>query len=131
MRLPKSVPSRMPPPSVLRFVAFPPPAVALAPSRSLDGEVRPPRVPFRMQQRIKKAMLLAGLDPALLLEQQQKPPAKISPYVSLPKGSPRDVQKVEREFKILDNMEKMDERIRTWKEEKAKAKLAKKSALPF
>ncbi|ORY39629.1 hypothetical protein BCR33DRAFT_700008 [Rhizoclosmatium globosum] len=136
MKLPTSIPSRMPPASVLRHLVVRPSSESLVAQRTVDGELRPPRIPLRMQQRVNKAALLAGLDPLPSLAQASSKSSSSSStstpkIVALPKGSKRDIEKVQREIKVAENMAKMDERIRAWKEEKAKAKQVKRAELPF
>ncbi|KAJ3067694.1 hypothetical protein HDU98_009112 [Podochytrium sp. JEL0797] len=131
MILPLSFPKRMPPASVLRHLAFPPPAAALAATRTLDGEARPPRIPLRMQQRIKKAARLAGLDSYAVPDTMAAPALGKKMFVRMEKGNSRDVEKVKRHFKVEENMAKMDDKIKAWKEEKAKAKNTKRADLPF
>ncbi|KAI8613986.1 hypothetical protein BC830DRAFT_1129574 [Chytriomyces sp. MP71] len=137
MRLPASIPARMPTPSVLRHIAFPPPPAAFRPSLSVDGELRPPRINFRLQERIRKACLLADIDPSAVVGLPEKQPSKMpkstsqSPRIKMPKGDPKLIKAVERQYNIEENMAKMGNRIKEWKAEKLKAKAGKRSELPF
>ncbi|KAJ3332745.1 hypothetical protein HDU76_013230 [Blyttiomyces sp. JEL0837] len=63
MRLPKSMPKEMPNDWVLKQIAFPPHPSEFQPTRTADGLIRPPKISYRNQERIRKACLLAGLDP--------------------------------------------------------------------
>ncbi|KAJ3243275.1 hypothetical protein HDU78_000663 [Chytriomyces hyalinus] len=139
MKLPTSLPARMPPPSVLRYIAFPPSPSGLLPTVSIDGEKRPPRIPFRMQARIKKACVLADIDPKIILPNlaaaantpRSDSVASAPSTFKIPKGNKREIKSVERQFRIEENMAKMDEKIKAWKEEKKKAKVTKRSEIPF
>ncbi|KAJ3217159.1 hypothetical protein HDU67_008379 [Dinochytrium kinnereticum] len=133
MRLPTSIPKRMPTDWVLKQIAFPPPPSSFAPFRTLDGEMRSPRISQRNQARIRKACLLAGLDPVKVVG---LPPADIAAEAKksvykMPKGSKKEMQKFEREKKIAENMSRMDDKIAAWKEERRKARDAKKPDMPF
>ncbi|KAJ3378065.1 hypothetical protein HDU84_007972 [Entophlyctis sp. JEL0112] len=101
-----------------------------------------PRIPRLMQARVRSARRLAGLElpsssPPLSTSHadQALPSDSALPTNATPRlasGSARDIERVERQLKIEENMARMDERIRAWKEEKAKAKLLKKKGdMPF
>ncbi|KAJ3025973.1 UNVERIFIED_CONTAM: hypothetical protein HDU68_006413 [Siphonaria sp. JEL0065] len=73
---------------------------------------------------------LAGLDALAASTAPSVLPSTPKKF-KLQKGSTRDVNQVVREFKIIDNMARMDEKIKAWKDEKTKAKQVKKQDLPF
>ncbi|KAJ3114041.1 hypothetical protein HDU96_002629 [Phlyctochytrium bullatum] len=129
MRLPMSIPKRMPTDWVLKHIAFPPPPSHFAPQRTLDGELRPPRISIRNQARIRKACVMAGLDPHEVVGLPVKETTEKE--YKMPKGNKREIKKVERQHRIEENMKKMDAKIKAWREEKRKAKEAKKPDLPF
>ncbi|KAI8822181.1 uncharacterized protein EV422DRAFT_525970 [Fimicolochytrium jonesii] len=128
MKIGAKFPSRMPTSYVLKQIAAPPPAAAYHPTTLLDGKVRPPRISYRDQGRIRKACRMAGIDPASI----GLPPEVVTyPAVKQPKGSEKEVKKYTREKNIVENMAKMDERIAEWKEERRKLKESTKPELPF
>ncbi|KAJ3195343.1 hypothetical protein HK101_000455 [Irineochytrium annulatum] len=63
MRMPKSIPARMPTDYILKQIAFPPPQSHFHAFTTIDGSIRPPLISYRNQWRIRKACALAGLDP--------------------------------------------------------------------
>ncbi|KAJ3123252.1 hypothetical protein HK100_011677 [Physocladia obscura] len=153
MQLPRSIPKRMPPASVLRHLAFPPPPEHLRSTMTRDGfEKRPPRIPERMQARVRKAAVLAGLDPDLFIpptpsdSRFKKPAATVPattfaaqistttapakrtklPVIKIPKGNSNLIKQEERKMKIKENMAKMAHIIKADKDEKAKTKLSKR-----
>ncbi|KAI8851606.1 hypothetical protein BC829DRAFT_360959, partial [Chytridium lagenaria] len=134
MRLPTSIPKRMPTDWVLKQIAFPPPPTAFVPFRTIDGELRSPRISQRNQARIRKACVLAGLDAEKVVG---LPPApvkifgkKIS-YLSNMSCVHLTYLTFFREKKIMENMSKMDDKLSAWREERRKAKESKKPDMPF
>ncbi|KAI9366010.1 hypothetical protein DFJ73DRAFT_792189 [Zopfochytrium polystomum] len=64
MRLQMRIPKAMPKDWVLKQIAFPPAKEAFTPALSLDGQrLLKPDISYRNQARIRKACILAGLDP--------------------------------------------------------------------
>ncbi|KAJ3094763.1 hypothetical protein HDU97_007623 [Phlyctochytrium planicorne] len=151
MRLPTSIPKRMPTDWVLKQIAFPPPPSAFTVFKTLDGELRPPRISVRNQARIRKACLLAGLDakgivglPDPVRKGKNVEASDASKtdggkgkgkgrdaQAKMPKGSKKEIAKFERKKKIEENMAKMDERIAAWREERRKLKSSNRPDMPF
>ncbi|KAJ3413520.1 hypothetical protein HDV05_007903 [Chytridiales sp. JEL 0842] len=119
----------MPTDWVLKQIAFAPPPSAFQPYTTPNGDLRPPAISVRNQARIRKACLLADLDPTLVVGLPEKEDGNVR--YKLKKGDGREIKAFKRQLKIEENMSKMAERISTWKEEKRKERKSKIPDMPF
>ncbi|ORX61480.1 hypothetical protein DM01DRAFT_1404272 [Hesseltinella vesiculosa] len=90
---------------------------------------RPPRVPLRVQNDLRKACVQYGIDPVAygLPAAAAHKPLKYKPN----KLEKHERMRSERQETIRKNLEKMPQTIQAWKEDKLKELAKQKTSLPF
>ncbi|KAL3898008.1 MAG: hypothetical protein SGCHY_003035 [Lobulomycetales sp.] len=127
---------------VLKQLAFPPPVNAFKPGETLDGRQTPPRISYRNQERIRRACAMADIDPESIglpsrmarareMSDQERQSSQVLHKMQISKSTKKIIAQAERRKKIEENMERMDERVRSWKEEKAKIRQKSRPTIPF